>query len=166
MDRLALASHRKVTRALAAEALGTGLLIIAVISSGVMASQLSPADVGLQLLENAAATAGALVGLILMFGAVSGAHFNPVVTITDRLLGTTTNGMPIGPPSHRPDPKSALSPAEDPTVATMLDELDSTGRPFTEACQWLLVGNIGQSVPGTTGWHAVRPAAACISFTH
>ena len=55
-----------------------------------MASQLSPTDVGLQLLENAAATAGALIGLILMFGAVSGAHFNPVVTITDRLLGTTT----------------------------------------------------------------------------
>jgi arsenate reductase len=46
--------------------------------------------VGLQLLENAAATAGALIGLILMFGAVSGAHFNPVVTLTDRMLGTTT----------------------------------------------------------------------------
>jgi glycerol uptake facilitator-like aquaporin len=48
--------------------------------------------VGLQLLENAVATAGALVGLILMFAAVSGAHFNPVVTLTDRLLGTTTTG--------------------------------------------------------------------------
>ncbi len=45
---------------------------------------------GLQLLENAIATAGALVGLILMFGAVSGAHFNPVVTIVDRALGTVT----------------------------------------------------------------------------
>ena len=55
-----------------------------------MASRLSPDDVGLQLLENAAATAGALIGLILMFGAVSGAHFNPVVTLVDRLLGTTT----------------------------------------------------------------------------
>lgn len=77
-------------RRLAAEALGTAFLIVAVIGSGIMASQLSPSDVGLQLLENAAATAGALVGLILMFGAVSGAHLNPVVTITDRLLGTTT----------------------------------------------------------------------------
>lgn len=79
-----------LTRRLAAEALGTAFLIIAVIGSGIMASRLSPTDVGLQLLENAAATAGALIGLILMFGAVSGAHFNPVVTLTDRLLGTTT----------------------------------------------------------------------------
>ena len=55
-----------------------------------MASRLSPDDVGLQLLENAAATAGALIGLILMFGAVSGAHFNPVVTLVDRLSGTLT----------------------------------------------------------------------------
>ena len=55
-----------------------------------MASRLSPDDVGLQLLENAAATAGALIGLILIFGAVSGAHFNPVVTLVDRLFGTIT----------------------------------------------------------------------------
>jgi arsenate reductase len=79
-----------LARRLAAEALGTAFLIIAVIGSGIMATRLSPGDVGLQLLENAAATAGALVGLILMFGAVSGAHFNPVVTLVDRLLGTTT----------------------------------------------------------------------------
>lgn len=79
-----------LTRRLAAEALGTALLIVAVIGSGIAASRLSSNDVGLQLLENAAATAGALIGLILMFGAVSGAHFNPVVTVLDRLLGTTT----------------------------------------------------------------------------
>ncbi len=77
-------------RRLAAEALGSAFLIVAVIGSGIMASRLSPGDVGLQLLENAAATAGALVGLILMFGVVSGAHFNPVVSLVDRLLGTTT----------------------------------------------------------------------------
>lgn len=71
-------------RRLVAEALGTGLLIVAVIGSGIMASRLSPGDIGLQLLENAAATAGALIGLILIFGAVSGAHFNPVVTLVDR----------------------------------------------------------------------------------
>jgi glycerol uptake facilitator-like aquaporin len=71
-----------------AEGLGTAFLIIAVIGSGIMASRLSPDDVGLQLLENAAATAGALIGLILMFGAVSGAHFNPVVTLVDRVSGT------------------------------------------------------------------------------
>lgn len=77
-----------LSRRLVAEALGTALLIIAVIGSGIMASRLSPTDVGLQLLENAAATAGALIGLILMFGAVSGAHFNPIVTLVDKLLGT------------------------------------------------------------------------------
>ena len=77
-----------LARRLVAEAIGTCLLIIAVIGSGIMASRLSPDDIGLQLLENAAATAGALIGLILMFGAVSGAHFNPIVTLVDRLLGT------------------------------------------------------------------------------
>ncbi|MEP7048676.1 MAG: MIP/aquaporin family protein [Ilumatobacteraceae bacterium] len=82
--------HLDLTRRLVAEALGTAFLIIAVIGSGIMASRLSPSDVGLQLFENAAATAGALIGLILMFGAVSGAHFNPVVTLVDRLLGTTS----------------------------------------------------------------------------
>jgi glycerol uptake facilitator-like aquaporin len=74
-------------RRVVAEALGTGLLIVAVIGSGIMASRLSPSDVGLQLLENAAATAGALIALIWMLGAVSGAHFNPVVTLLDRSFG-------------------------------------------------------------------------------
>ena len=77
-----------LARRLVAEACGTAFLMVAVIGSGIMASNLSPGDVGLQLLENAAATAGALVGLILMFGAVSGAHFNPVVTLVDRSFGT------------------------------------------------------------------------------
>jgi arsenate reductase len=77
----------ELTRRLAAEALGSAFLIVAVIGSGIMASQLSPHDLGLELLENAAATAGALIGLILMFGAVSGAHFNPVVTLVDRADG-------------------------------------------------------------------------------
>ena len=77
-----------LARRLAAEALGSAFLLVAVVGSGIMASRLSPGDLGLQLLENAAATAAALVGLILMFGAVSGAHFNPVVTLVDRLLGS------------------------------------------------------------------------------
>lgn len=79
-----------LTRRLAAEAFGTGMLIVAVVGSGIAASRLSAGDAGLQLLENAAATAGALIGLILMFGAVSGAHFNPAVTVLDRALGTMT----------------------------------------------------------------------------
>jgi glycerol uptake facilitator-like aquaporin len=72
---------------LLAEAIGSGFLVVAVIGSGITAQTLSPGDVGLQLLENAAATAGALVALIIMFATVSGAHFNPAVTLVDRLLG-------------------------------------------------------------------------------
>ena len=56
-----------------------------------MASRLSPNDTGLQLLENAAATTAALIGLILIFGAVSGAHLNPVVTLVDRAFGSITS---------------------------------------------------------------------------
>ena len=81
----------ELSRRLVAEALGTGLLIVAVIGSGIMASRLSPSDVGLQLLENAAATAGALIGLILIFGSISGGHFNPVVTLVDRAYGTISS---------------------------------------------------------------------------
>jgi arsenate reductase len=81
------ALHLDLGQRLVAEALGTGFLVVAVIGSGIMASRLSPHDAGLQLLENAAATAGALIALILMLGGVSGAHFNPVVTLVDRLFG-------------------------------------------------------------------------------
>ncbi len=81
-----------LSRRLVAEALGTGLLVVAVVGSGIMASRLSPADVGLQLLQNAAATAGALVALIWTLGAVSGAHFNPVVTLIDRGFGAISTG--------------------------------------------------------------------------
>jgi glycerol uptake facilitator-like aquaporin len=62
------------------EALGTGLLIVAVVGSGIMAEALS-ADPGIQLLANAGATVGALYALILMFAPISGAHFNPIVSL-------------------------------------------------------------------------------------
>jgi glycerol uptake facilitator-like aquaporin len=75
---------------LLAEAIGSGFLIIAIIGSGITAESLSPVDIGVQLLENAAATAGALIALIMMFATVSGAHFNPAVTLVDRLLGNMT----------------------------------------------------------------------------
>jgi arsenate reductase len=70
-----------------AEFLGTGLLVTAVVGSGIAAATLSPGDVGLQLLENAIATAFALGVLILAFGPVSGAHLNPVVSLVDWWLG-------------------------------------------------------------------------------
>ncbi len=77
-------------RKVAAEAVGTGLLVAIVVGSGIFAERLSADDAGLQLLESSLATAGGLVALILAFGSVSGAHFNPVVTIADRIFGGTT----------------------------------------------------------------------------
>ena len=70
-----------------AEAVGTALLVAIVVGSGIAAQRLSPDDVGLQLLENSIATGAGLVALILALGSVSGAHFNPIVTMADRLLG-------------------------------------------------------------------------------
>ena len=78
---------RLLARKLFAEFLGTEFLVAAVVGSGIAAQRLSPNDTGLQLFENAAATAGALIAVILAVGPVSGAHLNPVVTIADRLLG-------------------------------------------------------------------------------
>jgi glycerol uptake facilitator-like aquaporin len=72
-----------------AEFVGTGLLVAVVVGSGIMAARLSPHDVGLELLENAAATAAGLTVLVLMFGPVCGAHFNPVVSLADWALGRT-----------------------------------------------------------------------------
>jgi glycerol uptake facilitator-like aquaporin len=77
-----------VTRRLVAEFLGSALLAAVVIGSGIAASRLSPDDVGLQLLENAIATALGLAVLIAVFATVSGAHFNPVVTLVDAALGS------------------------------------------------------------------------------
>jgi glycerol uptake facilitator-like aquaporin len=79
-----------LARKATAEAVGTGLLVAVVVGSGIFATRLSPDDVGLQLLENSIATAGGLVALILAFGPVSGAHFNPVVSLADRILGGLT----------------------------------------------------------------------------
>lgn len=71
---------------LTAEFVGTAFLLAGVIGSGIMAERLSD-DVGLQLFQNAFATAGVLVAIILAFGPASGAHFNPAVTLADRALG-------------------------------------------------------------------------------
>lgn len=72
-----------------AEGLGTGFLVAVVVGSGIAAQRLSPDAVGLQLLENSTATALALVALILTFGTVSGAHFNPVVTLAELVTRKT-----------------------------------------------------------------------------
>jgi len=74
-------------RRLLAEWLGSAFLAATVIGSGYAAQRLSPGDTGLELLENAAATAAGLFAIILMFGPVSGAHLNPVVSFADAALG-------------------------------------------------------------------------------
>jgi glycerol uptake facilitator-like aquaporin len=79
--------HPILARRVFAEFLGSLLLSAVVIGSGIAAQSLSPNMTGLELLENAAATAGGLYVLILMMGPVSGAHFNPLVTLVDAVTG-------------------------------------------------------------------------------
>ena len=74
-------------RRLLAEYLGSAFLAALVIGSGIAAQRLSPGDTGLQLLYNSAATAAGLFAIILMFGPVSGGHFNPVVSLVDAAFG-------------------------------------------------------------------------------
>ena len=73
-----------------AEAIGTALLLVAVVGSGIMAERLAGGNVAIALLANAIATGGALVALILTFGPISGAHFNPVVTLAFTIEGALT----------------------------------------------------------------------------
>src|SRR6476646_7424195 len=74
-------------RRLLAEFLGSAFLAALVIGSGIAAQTLSPGNVGLALLENAAATAAGLFAIILMFGPISGGHFNPVVSLVAAAFG-------------------------------------------------------------------------------
>lgn len=83
-------NDRDLARRATAEFVGTAMLVAIVIGSGIYAQRLSPNDVGVQLLENSIATGAGLVALILAFGPVSGAHFNPVVTLADRFFGGLT----------------------------------------------------------------------------
>jgi glycerol uptake facilitator-like aquaporin len=76
-----------LSRRLFAEFLGSTFLAATVIGSGIAAAQLSPGDLGLELFENAAVTAAGLFTFILMFGSVSGGHFNPVVSLVDAVFG-------------------------------------------------------------------------------
>jgi arsenate reductase len=79
-------------RRLLAEFLGTGVLVAVVIGSGIAAQRLSPGDTGLQLLQNSLTTLLGLGVLILVFGPVSGAHFNPVVSVVDWVIGRRGGG--------------------------------------------------------------------------
>ena len=121
-------------RRLLAELLGSAFLAAVVIGSGIAAQQLSPGDVGLQLFENAAATAAGLFAIILMFGPVSGAHFNPVVSFVDAAFGglrlARRRRLPARPggrlcrrrdrgqPHVQPRPRSASRPSTGPRAPT------------------------------------------------
>jgi glycerol uptake facilitator-like aquaporin len=89
-DPVSAAPAPSLIRRLTAEFLGTGLLVTVVVGSGIAAQNLSGRDVGLQLLENSTATVFGLTVLILLFGPVSGAHFNPVVSLADWFVGRRT----------------------------------------------------------------------------
>jgi glycerol uptake facilitator-like aquaporin len=81
-----LGRHRDIVllrRRALAEFIGTAMLLIAVVGSGIAAQRLSASDTGLELLENALATGAGLVAIILAVGAVSGAHLNPLVSVVD-----------------------------------------------------------------------------------
>lgn len=84
---IAAARRPSLPRRLLAEFLGAGMLPAVVVGSGIAAQRLSPTDVGLQLLENSTATVLGLAVLILTLGPVSGAHFNPVVSLADWFAG-------------------------------------------------------------------------------
>jgi glycerol uptake facilitator-like aquaporin len=84
---LLLVSEMKFGRKVVAEGLGTMLLLAAVVGSGIMGEQLSGGNVAIALLANSIATGAMLVGIILAFGPISGAHFNPAVTLAAALEG-------------------------------------------------------------------------------
>ena len=86
-----MTSEPALARRVAAEFVGTGFLVAAVVGSGIAASRLSPNDAGLQLLENTLITGAALVALILALQPVSAA-FNPVVTLAEAILGMIPKG--------------------------------------------------------------------------
>src|SRR5215831_11237401 len=79
--------HHSLGRRVAAEAVGTALLLATVVGSGIMGERLAGGNVAIALLANTLSTGAGLVTLILAFGSISGAHFNPAVTLADATQG-------------------------------------------------------------------------------
>jgi glycerol uptake facilitator-like aquaporin len=125
-------------RRVTAEAVGTALLVAVVVGSGIFAQRLSPDDAGLQLLASSLATAGGLVALILAFGSVSGAHFNPVVTLAERVVGGTTTRETLAYVSAQ-----VVGGCAGAVVANVMFELDPIDlSPQTRSSGGLWVGEI------------------------
>ncbi len=94
--RRRLAAEVNLARRATAEAIGTALLLAAIVGSGIMAERLAGGNVAIALLANAIATGGALAAIILAFGPISGAHLNPAVTIADAWQrGVSWRDVPI-----------------------------------------------------------------------
>jgi glycerol uptake facilitator-like aquaporin len=86
-EKSPMGTQMNLARRLTAEAVGTALLLATVVGSGIMAERLAGGNVAIALLANTVATGAALVTLILTFGSISGAHFNPAVTLADASQG-------------------------------------------------------------------------------
>ncbi len=89
---MSVSERSSLGRRLAAEAVGTSLLLAAVVGSGIMGERLAGGNVAVALLANTVATGAALVALILTFGSISGAHFNPAVTLAAAARGGLARG--------------------------------------------------------------------------
>lgn len=134
-----------------AEALGTGFLLATVVGSGIMAQNLSVGNTALALLANTLATGAALIALILTFGPISGAHFNPVVTLADALEG----GRCCGPA----DFQAALR-------RVMVSLRGPTGSRLCFVCELLLDSARIPSQGTTHGRHALADREALLSQSH
>jgi arsenate reductase len=139
-------------RRLLSEAVGTALLVTVVLGSGIAAQNLSPGQVGLQLLENSLATAFGLTVLILQFGPVSGAHFNPVVSLADWALGRSAgHGLPlrdVGAPAQPPFRRSPSTARDLPPEKGITVVKSPTGTP---SVLFVCIHNAGRSQMAA-GW--------------
>jgi glycerol uptake facilitator-like aquaporin len=97
---------RTLARRLFAELLGSAFLAAIAIGSGIAAQKLAPNNVGLQLLDNSVATAAGLFAIILMLGPISGAHFNPIVSLVDASFGCSRWRRSASPPSTEQAPRT------------------------------------------------------------
>ncbi len=105
-----MAAQMQLARRFVAEGLGTTMLLATVVGSGIMAERLSGGNVAVALLANALATGAGLVALILTFGGISGAHFNPAVTVCDGGRAAFPGAMPLRILSRKRSARFSESP--------------------------------------------------------
>jgi len=136
-DALDMQEMRALVRRGAAEGLGTALLLAAVVGSGIMGERLAGGNVAIALLANSIATGGVLAALILTFGSVSGAHFNPAVTLADAASGCLPwRDVPVYLTCQLVGPLSGVAAAHamfgEPVFAASLHERAGASQAFSE----------------------------------